>query len=986
MAIVLSCDCGHQWHAELPSSGAQASCPVCGSEVAAPPTDQPTATYLADSVPAVITARAEPGVGMPRVPGYEILGELGRGGMGIVYKARQSQLDRTVALKVIRGGRVASADELQRFQLEAEAAAQLDHPHIVPVYEVGAADGQHYFSMGYVAGESLQEKLRGGPLPPREAAALVQTIAGAVHFAHQKGIVHRDLKPANVLIDGKGQPRITDFGLAKRSETDASLTATGQVLGTPSYMPPEQAAGRLAAVGPRSDVYALGGMLYSLLTGRPPFQAASLMETLKLVLEEEPVAPRQLNRGVPRDLETICLKCLEKETARRYATAAELADDLGRYLDDRPISARPVGGVERGWRWCRRNPSGTATIAAVLLLVVGGFSVALWYMQDRGERVAEGLRREAETATRVARLEQEIESALGEVDQLGTKAATLAQRPEEWGAVLATAVSHQERAEALLAQESARIDPALRDQAVRRREALDADIRDHRFASAVEGIQLEITGPRAEGVKIDKGFAYSRTLTALAEYGLDPARDAVDAAKGRIAARSKSMQTIVLGAIDMCMRNAPDASTESATQRWLMRFVEAADDDPWRRAVRNAIVQRDRAALMEHVDGVDVTTQPVSFLIHAANALYHLGAEEVQLRLLAAVRETNPDDFWANLAYCSAAFVNSELEDATAAAWAMIALRPDIASGWNCLGDCLRQQGDDSGAESAYRKAIEVEPDDARAQTGLADALFKVGDARGAGVAARRAVELQPDDPDLHAILAIALAQSGDARGAVKVCVEALTRWPDHDELRTAYGSSLGLLTEGDDALTALRKARDLLPEDATISRLLGRELQEAGDVSGAATQLRKAVELQPGVSDAHFDLAVVLALTGDVAGAATEYREVIRLEPEAPDAHTNLGMLLYETDRLQEAIELFRKAVALVPNDPEAHVRLGVALVAAGDHAGGIAAYRKAIELQPEYALAHKNLGRALELAGDPAGAAAAYRKSAELQSDDVE
>ncbi|HEV2969415.1 MAG TPA: protein kinase [Pirellulales bacterium] len=300
---------------------------------------------------------------------YELLEEIARGGMGVVFKARQVTLNRIVAVKMILSGLLALPEDVERFHAEAEAAANLDHPGIVPIFEVGEHEGQHYFSMGYVEGRSLSALVPEGPLPAREAAQLVRTVCDAVQYAHEHQIIHRDLKPANILLDRDGRPRVTDFGLAKHQQDDSSRTATGQVLGTPAYMPPEQAAGKLDLVGPTADVYALGAILYTLLTGRPPFQSASSVDTLRQVLEKEPLAPSELTAGVPRDLETIVLKCLQKAIPQRYATARALADDLQRFLDGRPILARPVGRIERGWRWCRRNPLSAALSSAVVLLL-----------------------------------------------------------------------------------------------------------------------------------------------------------------------------------------------------------------------------------------------------------------------------------------------------------------------------------------------------------------------------------------------------------------------------------------------------------------------------------------------------------------------------------------------------------------------------------------------------------------------------------------
>jgi serine/threonine protein kinase len=285
---------------------------------------------------------------------YELLEEIARGGMGIVYRARHASLDRIVAVKMLLFGPLSSPEFVKRFRAEASAAASLLHPNIVAIHEVGVHQGQQYFAMDYVEGQSLAKLLANGPLPARRATSYLKTIAEAIHYAHERGILHRDLKPSNVLIDANDQPRVTDFGLARRLEGDSELTVTGQVLGSPNYMPPEQAVGRRGKVSRRSDVYSLGAMLYHLMTGRPPFVGEALTDTLEQVLNSEPVSPRLLNPSVPRDLETICLKCLEKETDKRYATAQALADELGRFLNSEPVHARPITRVEHAWRWCRR--------------------------------------------------------------------------------------------------------------------------------------------------------------------------------------------------------------------------------------------------------------------------------------------------------------------------------------------------------------------------------------------------------------------------------------------------------------------------------------------------------------------------------------------------------------------------------------------------------------------------------------------------------
>jgi tRNA A-37 threonylcarbamoyl transferase component Bud32/outer membrane protein assembly factor BamB len=333
---------------------------------------------------------------------YELVEEIARGGMGVVYKARQVSLDRAVALKMILAGQLASAESVKRFYAEARTAANLQHPNIVAIHEVGAHDGQHYFSMDYVEGPSLAAVVRDQPLPPERAARCVQRAAEAIQYAHEQGVLHRDLKPANILLGPDDQPRITDFGLAKQL-AGAGETASGAVVGTPSYMPPEQASGRRQELSPASDVYALGAVLYELVTGRPPFRAASVVDTLRQVLEAEPAPPRLLNPTVSRDLETIILKCLQKEPGRRYGSARDLADDLKALLEGRPIRARRPALAERAARWLRKQRRGvllTAITAAVsVLLVVAGLLGQQWYAQSQqGQLMLEtdGLAFEAE--------------------------------------------------------------------------------------------------------------------------------------------------------------------------------------------------------------------------------------------------------------------------------------------------------------------------------------------------------------------------------------------------------------------------------------------------------------------------------------------------------------------------------------------------------------------------------------------------------------
>ncbi len=372
------------------------SCPRC--EAAAAALDHladPALTPFRHSARAgAAAAAARPG----RVGDYEVLEQIARGGMGVVYRARHVRLNRVVALKMLLAGVYADPEERLRFRAEAEAVAQLQHPRIVQIFEIGEWQAERlgppvpYIALEFVEGGSLTARAAGRPQPPRQAAAWLEPLARAVHYAHQRGVVHRDLKPSNVLLTADGTPKLCDFGVAKRLEGSDFKTRSGLVVGTPEYMAPEQADGT-GAVGPAADVYALGGVLYTLLTGHPPFQGASPLDTLQQVRTQEPVTPRRLLPSLPRDLETVCLKCLRKEPAKRYATAEDVAEDLRRFLAGEPIVARPTSTVEYALRWCRRRPAVSALAAALLAVTLFGFLAVLWQLR-RAEAAGETARHE----------------------------------------------------------------------------------------------------------------------------------------------------------------------------------------------------------------------------------------------------------------------------------------------------------------------------------------------------------------------------------------------------------------------------------------------------------------------------------------------------------------------------------------------------------------------------------------------------------------
>jgi tRNA A-37 threonylcarbamoyl transferase component Bud32 len=366
-----------------------------------------------------------------RVPGYDVECELGRGGMGVVYRARHRKLNRTVALKMMIAGAHADEGDRDRFYAEATAIARLNHPNIVQIHEVGEHGGVPYLALEFCEGGSLGDKLDGTPLPPKEAAQLVATLAGAVLAAHERQIVHRDLKPANVLLTAAATLKVTDFGLAKDMGADGK-TASGAVVGTPSYMAPEQAAAERGKVGPASDVYALGAILYECLTGRPPFKGPTQLDTLLQVMHDEPVPPRHLQPGLPRDLETVCLKCLQKEPAKRYPSAAELAEDLGRFCRSEPVRARPVGALDRGWRWCRRNPAVAALLGSLLLVLTLGAAVSTLFGLYANAKAGEANEKAEDAEREALRADEKAEDAKREAG--AARAAERLARQREYGA------------------------------------------------------------------------------------------------------------------------------------------------------------------------------------------------------------------------------------------------------------------------------------------------------------------------------------------------------------------------------------------------------------------------------------------------------------------------------------------------------------------------------------------------------------------------
>src|SRR5262245_17395878 len=580
----------------------------------------PTADAVAG---AGATAGSPPDANPPSIPGYEVEAVLGRGGMGVVYRARHLRLNRPVALKMLLAGDCAGPSDRARFQREAEAVAGLRHENIVQVYDVGEQDGRPFFTMEIVPGGSLAEKLAGVPQPAREAAALVVTLAEAVGAAHQGGIVHRDLKPSNVLLTADGTPKISDFGLARRLESGERLTQSGAIVGTPSYMAPEQARGRAPALGPPVDIYALGAILYELLTGRPPFRGETAADTVLQVISQDPVPPSRLNARVPRDLETICLKCLHKEPPRRYASAAALAGDLRCFLHGEAIAARPEGRLERFVRGARRRPTLVVGLTAGVLLATALVGGGLWV---RGERAAN--ERAKEEVQRLDQARRDQEAAL------------------------------------------ARLNRARRERQLAER--LDA-IHLNR-AAVVEGrFDARPTAERA-----DREYEAAFRAAGFGGVGDDPAAVAV-----RI--ESSTIRDELVAALDDWAVCARRAAADQGRQRWLLEVLRRADPNPAqiRQRLRDPALWKDRAALTELAETALAEKPSAQLLVAVGERLLSAGADAVPF--LQRVQREHPGDFWANLALGIALLMKNPGESMRYLQ-AALAVRPRTAVVYDSLG------------------------------------------------------------------------------------------------------------------------------------------------------------------------------------------------------------------------------------------------------------------------------------------------------------
>lgn len=772
----------------------------------------PTSPDLGASPSATLRQDAAP----PQIPGYEVQGELGHGGMGVVYKARHLRLQRTVALKMLLIDAHTELASRERFQREAEAVAALHHPNIVQVFDVGEVDGRPYFTMEFVEGGSLAEQIAGVPQPARQAAALVATLADAVHAAHQSGIVHRDLKPANVLLEPDGTPKVTDFGLARRVGGNAGLTISGTPVGTPSYMSPCQARGD-RDVGPATDVWALGAILYELLTGRPPFHAESLAATLQQVISDDPVPPARLNTRVPRDLETICLKCLNKDPPSRYATAQALADDLRRFGRGEPIKARLLRWPGRLLRWARRYP--TAAALSMTLPLTALLALALvgnWWWEVR---------------QRAANARAVHEHLDGAAHLAGLSAW------EQARALL-------NRAEGRLAQGST-LEPRVRAE----RLAADLDL-----GMILEHIRLHQAAPvdgHSYAVATDQKYEAAFRDAQLADGQADP-----DEVAARI--RASSVRRSIVAALD----DWASRTQTPARQVWCLEVARRADTDAdgWRDRARDPKAWRDKTALAKLAAEVPVKGQSPSLLVALGRVLEYQGGDAIPLyrRILAEY----PDDFWANM-YLGNILVKNDPKEAIGHFRAALAVRPKSVVMANHLAVSLRAAGRLDEAIACHERALRLDPSYAPTHNNLGLVLRDKGRLEEAQASFERAIEADPRFLHAHMNLGNLLRRKKETAKAIECYQKAARFYPG--DARPSYSLGLLMVEQGriDDAIEHYRKAVQLNPKFFQAHSNLGRLFTEQGRLDEAICHLQVAVTIEPGDNVSHKNLGRALQKKG---------------------------------------------------------------------------------------------------------------------------
>jgi serine/threonine protein kinase/Flp pilus assembly protein TadD len=896
-------------------------------------------------------------------PGYAILGELGRGGMGVVYRARQTSLGRIVALKMILASEHAGPQRASRFRAEAEAVARFQHPNIVQVFEVGEHDRRPYFSMELVEGGTLAARIAGNPQPAAEAAHLVEVLARAVQHAHSRGVVHRDLKPANVLLLCIGRsatgtdssarepinregpltgvvPKITDFGLAKRLDLPAAQTQTGAVMGSPSYMAPEQTGRGQREVGPAADVWALGAILYELLTGRPPFKAETPLDTLLQVVHDDPLPPSRLRARTPRDLETVCLKCLEKDPRRRYPSAEALADDLRRFLDGKPVLARPLSPVGRTYRWARRRPTVAALIAVSVLVLAGLAALGAWHRAREDDRLARAR----------ADVEQTLEDARDDF------------RQEQWelaGAHLRNALARID-AEPSLAQWRPGAEHLLAETEAC---AFAADAwgrftrsRDEALFHRLELLSL---GDLADSAALLPQVE-SAAREALAAIGLDPDGDRPwepdrrfgDLRRARLMTDGATL-LLVLAEVHADRRRYADA----------LRVLDRAGQVGPR---EQALVERRAAYLRglgdeagahrEEQAGADLKPATAWGYFLLGDEAYRRGDRAGAIRAFEAAVGLSPEDFWSELLLARCYADRKEWDRAKACLTVSIVVRPDVVWARLLRGYVHREMGVLVAADADFAKAEELlaggADGAARFSLCLNRGLLRLRQGRhDEGVAdLEAAARLQPDDWSPHLNLARAYEQAGskdEAEGELRL---VLARRPPPLVLSDYHAARARDLYEARRDEEAVAECRSALKEyDLALAHgYQGLALLRLSRHQEAAREFSRYLETGgPPLNDVFRGRGQARMKLGDYLGASDDYTRVVLAQPDA-EIYEFRGWAYFFADAWRPALRDFDESLRLDPERGDAYAGRALAHVMLGRVNDAVADADEALKRKP--------------------------------------
>jgi tetratricopeptide (TPR) repeat protein len=933
-----------------------------------------TTSRLASSSRPAAPAAATP----PDVPGYEILGVLGRGGMGVVYKARQVGLKRIVALKMILGGGHAGTQERIRFRIEAEAVARLQHPNIVQIYEIGEHNDLPFFSLEYCPGGSLASKLRDNLMTAQEAARLVETLARAMHAAHQVQLVHRDLKPANILLAADGTPKITDFGLAKDLGNEMGQTQTGAVMGTPSYMAPEQAMGDLKHIGPWTDTYALGAILYELLTGRPPFKGPSVWDTVDQVRQRDPVPPHHLQPKVPRDLETICLKCLNKAPAQRYASALDLAGDLRRFLDGEPVLARPVPGWQRLLKWARRRPAQAALAGSLVLAILACVAGAVFYGLYENQ-VAESLQKQIERG-------QTVQASWAQAQKAESQ-GRLEEAAEKLDRALAILDADPDSADPelrrRLAQQRERVRQRLEEQSARQR----LEVKVRQFLAARDDILFHELAPTAHDHSVSQAEIRRLAPAALNLWGIQGDGPADEAVRALAAYRaklesSKQDKQIAAGCAEVLLAwaeseaelppdenaklrqaglkkalrllNVADAlgrahglPTSAALHLRKARYLEQLGEDQAARA------ENERAAKAPPTTARDFFLSGLEGWLQGQLDKAAKGCDEA-LRL-------EPGHFWAQYLQALCQFRAHRWAEAKVGLTACLGRRGDLfwprllrAYAYGELGQskdavseftaCLEQAGTDPfqryvvltnrGAFWVHQKeldkaladlqeAAKLEPKAYEAQANLAEVHRQRKEYAQAVAALGQALQLRPGDPILYYSRARVQMERQD--------------WP-------------AARADFEAALAHQLKDHKLI---ASAHVELAQLYQRVGDYAKALAACDEALRAWPKYPPAYRQQARVLLAQGKYAEAGKALDRYLSATPKpGPESYAVRGRIYDQLDEFAKAVDCFSRSLALRP-DAEVRGRRGWAYLRLRAVPAALEDFTEALRLDPDSALA---------------------------------